>query len=362
MYKTTCTYLGILLLSIGMLLTHTAHAQEQNNDLLKYPEKIISYTQSGIKKTEDAIEKHLDSKDSLYISPNKYKLTLMVQYTNCYEYYKFTSTSNTRQSITLTPGTGDKLGVYVGWKWLFIGWSFDISKNNAKNDINLSFYTSKIGIDLFYRKRSDRFKIRDIEGFYDENERELSGYNRHFDGISVHQKGINIYYIFNNKYFSYPAAYSQTTNQRISCGSFILGLNYSEQSFNINSGKFDPKIQAHMSETLKFSDIEYKDYSINFGYTYNWVFAKNCLANISFTPAIGYKNTSFKLENGSEFIKNINFDFISRAAIVYNNSRWFLGASFVSHSYSYRKTNLSIMNGFGTINVYMGINLFRRPL
>lgn len=359
MYKSAYTYLGALLLSIVSFLPHAVRAQERG-DLFKYPEKIIGYTQSGIKKTEDAIEKHLDRKDSLYISPNKYKLTLMVQYTNSYEYYKFTSTGDTRQSITLTPGTGDKLGVYVGWKWLFVGWSFDISKNNAKNDINLSFYTSKIGIDLFYRKRSDRFRISDIDGFHDADGRELGNYNRGFDGISVYQKGINVYYIFNNKRFSYPAAYSQSTNQRISCGSFILGLNYAEQSFNINPGKFDARIQAGMSEALKISDVKYKDYSINFGYTYNWVFAKNCLANISFTPAIGYKNTSFKLEDGSEFIKNINFDFISRAAIVYNNSKWFIGTSFVSHAYSYRKTNLSIVNGFGTINVYMGINLFRR--
>ena len=90
------------------------------------------------------------------------------------------------------------------------------------------------------------------------------------------------------------------------------------------------------------------------------MFAKDYLANISLTPSIGYKDTKFKLENGKNFINNINFDLISRAALVYNNARYFVGLSIVSHTYSYRKTGLSIVNGFGTINIYTGINLFKK--
>ncbi len=336
----------------------SADAQSDSTRLHKYPEKIITYTHDKVKKAEEAISKHLDQKDSLYISPNKYKVTLMTQYINSYEFYRFTS-ANKKQSITLLPDNSDKIGIYIGWKWLFLGWAFDLNRQTSKTDWNFSFYTSKIGIDLFYRKRSNGFKIRELKGFRDKNDIEIDDYNRTFDGISVSQRGVNVYYIFNNKHFSYPAAYSQTTNQRISCGTFILGLNYSEQSFDINTEKFDNDIKENMLPDFKFNKVRYKDYSINFGYSYNWVFAKNCLANISMTPAIGYKNTSFRLENGKEFIKNINFDLISRAAIVYNNSKFFIGASVISHTYSYRKSSLSIVNGFGTLNIYTGINLFR---
>lgn len=354
------TMLPLLIATAFILCSTPCVAQEEKDNILfKFPEKILGYTQLGFKTTEKLIDKYLDQKDSIYISPNKYKLTLMLQYTNAYEFYRF-SAPESKQSFTLSPDNNDKIGIYIGWKWLFLGWSFDINRYKAKTDWNFSFYTSKVGVDIFYRKRDKGFKITDINGFKDNAGNEIKTHNRIFDGISVTQRGFNVYYIFNNKRFSYPAAYSQTTNQRISCGTFILGFNYAEQSFNVGSDKLDANIQAVISPHLKFNNVEYKDYSINLGYSYNWVFAKNCLANISVTPAIGYKNTSFRFEGGKDFIKNINFDLITRVGLVYNNSRYFIGISHISHTYSYRKDNLSIINGFGTLNIYTGINLFKK--
>ena len=60
------------------------------------------------------------------------------------------------------------------------------------------------------------------------------------------------------------------------------------------------------------------------------------------------------------FLSSINFDLITRAAIVYNNSRYYAGASLVAHTYSYTKNSLSILNGFGVINVYFGVNFWRK--
>lgn len=320
---------------------------------------IIDYTQKGLHKAEEIIDEKLDKKDSLYVVPNIYNMTVMTQYSYNYEYYRFTSRDNS-QSISLRPENGNKMGLYIGWKWLYLGWSFDMTKNNAKEDINLSFYTAKLGIDLLYRRRDRGFKLYETEGFTNDYGQKIRDYRRAFDGFSTMQKGINVYYIFNNKRFSYPAAYSQTTNQRISAGSFILGLTYNEQTFRFNYQNIDPKLLARLNSELKFEKVKYKDFCINFGYSYNWVFARNLLANISLTPGVGYKNSSLKINDSKEFISNINIDFITRAAVVYNNSRYYIGASFVSHTYSYRKSKLSVINGYGTINVYTGINFWRK--
>ena len=328
--------------------------------ILKYPGYIIDYTSKGIKFTNDVIDKHLDSKDTRYITPNLYKWTFMLQYSDCYEYYKF-SARNTPQSITLSPDNRNKLGVYVGWKWIFLGWSFDLGRHNTKADWNFSFYTAKVGIDVFHRKTGENFKLRKLSGFTDPiSGKDIIPQQRLFDGISVEQTGVNLYYIFNNKKFSYPAAYSQTGNQRISCGSFILGFSYSRQSFEMDITKFEDKIKEAMPSSMNFKRIKYHDYSINAGFSYNWVFAKNCLANLSLTPAIGYKRSRISTDEDKSIFNNINIDFVSRAAIVYNNSRFFVGASLVSHTYTYRKKALSIVNGFGVFNVYTGVNLFRK--
>ena len=112
--------IAILLTTILLFVGSSSRAQEFGETLLKYPEKIIDLTQMGIEKTEGIIHKYLDQKDTLYITPNKYKLTLMAQYTNSYEYYRFSQPTK-GQSITLMPESSDKIGFYVGWKWIFLG-------------------------------------------------------------------------------------------------------------------------------------------------------------------------------------------------------------------------------------------------
>ena len=67
-----------------------------------------------------------------------------------------------------------------------------------------------------------------------------------------------------------------------------------------------------------------------------------------------------KTDDDRSILNNINADLVSRAAIVYNNSRYFVGASIVSHTYTYHRSALSIVNGFGIVNVYTGVNLFRK--
>ena len=356
--RLTALLLFLQLPSANSQAQKTMHLDSLN--VLKYPGYIIDYTQKGIEYTDKVIEKYLDERDTRYKTPDLYKWKFMLQYSNYYEYYKF-SARNNAQSITLSPDNRNKMGVYVGWKWIFLGWMFNLDRHNTKNDWNFSFYTAKVGIDVFHRKTGENFKLRKLSGF----KNPVSGDNlvpqqRLFDGISVEQSGVNIYYIFNNKKFSYPAAYSQSTNQRRSCGTFIMGGSYSRQSFQMDITKFDNNIRESMHQSLNFNRIKYHDISINAGYSYNWVFAKNCLANISLTPAIGYKHSSIKSEEIRSIFKNINADLVSRAALVYNNSRWFVGMSLVSHTYTYRKSALSIINGFGVVNVYSGINFFRK--
>jgi hypothetical protein len=51
-------------------------------------------------------------------------------------------------------------------------------------------------------------------------------------------------------------------------------------------------------------------------------------------------------------------DFILRAGVVYNNSKYFAGTSFVGRSYDYYRDNFSMNNGFGTLQVYAGFNFY----
>lgn len=82
---------------------------------------------------------------------------------------------------------------------------------------------------------------------------------------------------------------------------------------------------------MKVNNIKYTNANISFGYAYNWVFARNCLACLSLTPAIAYKASDVDAETheGKTWYGNFNLDFLIRAGVVYNNGKYFVGTSFV---------------------------------
>ena len=284
----------------------------------------------SIKFTGEEIKKagaKLNTIDTTYISPNKYNLAFMLEQSSWYEHYRLGS--NDGQSLNFAPNINTKLGVYFGWRWIFLGLSFDIKdligkgKEKApRKEIVFNLYSAKFGVDLYYRKTGSDFNI----------------------------KGLNAYWIFNHKRFSYPAAYSQSTNQRKSCGSLLAGFSYSQHNISFDHTQLPEEMQQQLSPSLKFHSLRYTDYNLSVGYGYNWVFAKNCLLNISLLPAIAYKKARINdqpTQSGTDWaqwIRDINFDLITRAGITWNNSKYYVGASLVLHTYDYRKPTFSMTN------------------
>lgn len=371
-------YLLLFLLLFPLCLS----AQEEKRDTLGQERKrLVSTLADGVVGLTDDVAtvvrhtgrkirrevKDFNAIDTTYISPNLYNLAFMLEHSTWYEHYQLGNNSGSQsQRLNFSPTLGTKLGIYFGWRWIFLGYTFDVedlfgdNKNKPKKkEMSLNIYSSKFGIDLYYRKTGSDFKLRSHEGF---NLNTPPFRNLHFDGLQSSIKGLNAYWIFNHRKFSYPAAYSQSTNQRRSAGSFMAGFSYSQHRISFDAGKLPPAILGQLSYGLRFDNIKYSDYSLGFGYGYNWVFAKNWVSNLSLLPGIGYKKSriddhDFKSES---WIKDINFDLITRAGIVYNNAKYFVGASLVLHTYDYRKPNLSVTNSFGTLRIYAGFNFWKK--
>lgn len=195
-----------------------------------------------------------------------------------------------------------------------------------------------------------------------------------FGGLTSTIKGFNLYYIFNHRRFSYPAAFSQSTIQRRSAGSPLLGIGYTQHSLDVNWGELNRVISNRLGNqvpanpidsTLMFSEVKYTDISISGGYAYNWVFARNWVLAGSLSLALAYKRSKGDVTQRSFSINdfkfsNINVDGIGRFGVVWNNSKWYVGMSTILHAYNYRRSNFSTNNFFGSINLYAGFNFGRK--
>lgn len=358
-----------LVLYISLLVSFSLQAQSKKagitvNDSIQ-EDSVTTPKPSAFKR---AIKKFMNFSDfdTLYISPNRYNYALMATHFSNFEYYSVTSEFPQPQKLSFSPNPHNKIGLYFGWRWIFLGWSVDIDdiyrKTNRKNkgtEFDLSLYSSKLGVDIFYRRTGNNYKIHKIRGFYDEIP---SDYSEDFSGLKVDIKGLNLYYIFNNRKFSYPAAFSQSTNQRRNAGTFIAGFSISKHNLDFDYQQLPAYIQERMNPGMKVNKIKYTNANISFGYAYNWVFARNCLACLSLTPAIAYKASDVDAETqeGKAWYSKFNLDFLLRAGVVYNNGKYFVGTSFVGKNYNYHRNNFSLDNGFGTLQVYVGFNFHLR--
>lgn len=361
-----------------------AHAQLPNDSLCVKPDSTHFQHIDGLsrfkrmkKKVKHAgsivyrFIKSFDDYDTTYISPNYYNFTAMGQNTNFFQTYKLMGrdAEGNVQSISTKPAPNVKVGPYFGWRWIFLGYTFDITHPRAlgkSSEFNFSLYSSMLGCDFVYIKNSGDFRLRRTEGF--EGVENKAFYNYPFTGLDASTTSFSAYYVFNHRHFSYPAAYNQSTVQRKSCGSVMLGLGFSKQHISFDYHKLPSVLigeegDEKIVEELKFSSIDYNYYYASVGYAYNWVFARNWLLGVSVMPSVGIRKAKGEKIKGNEVfldLKNFSFDCTSRFGLVWNNAHWFAGGSFISHLYAYRKNRLSLTNSVNFANIYVGFFFNRK--
>ncbi len=309
--------------------------------------------------------------DTSYVEPQHYKFCTTLMSTYFFETYIIKNKSG--HSLVLAPEARVKFGPYIGWSFLFWGYTVDLAyiSANKKRELDLSVYTSMLGVDFFMRNSGKDYKIRSLD-MGDEVDTDAIE-DVPFDGLNVSITGLNAYIIPNHKRFSYPAAFTQSTCQRRSAGSFMFGGGYTRHTLDFDYNKLRqtvdeklPEISEKLDSGMLFNTVKYTDVSISAGYGYNWVFSKNWLLSVSLSAALGYKHSTgdrwlsdFNILRDFSF-SNISIDGVGRFGLIWNNSKWYFGAYSVVHSYNYKKSQFETSNYFGNVNVYIGINFGRK--
>ena len=166
----------LILFLLVFLHASYLNAQEEKQDSVGTEQrKVMSMVTdglvTGVRYTEEKIKQvghQINAIDTNYISPNLYNLAFMLEHSTWYEHYKLgTNQNNQIQNLNFSPNLGTKMGIYFGWRWIFLGYTFDIedlfgdNKNKPKKkEMSLNIYSSKFGVDLFYRKTGSDFKLR----------------------------------------------------------------------------------------------------------------------------------------------------------------------------------------------------------
>ena len=154
----------LILFVLVFLHASYLNAQEEKQDSVGIEQKrvmtrLTDGLTTGMRYTEDKLKevgKHINDIDTNYISPNLYNLAFMLEHSTWYEHYQLGTNQNYQtQKLNFSPNLGTKMGIYFGWRWIFLGYTFDIedlfgdNKNKPKKkEMSLNIYSSKFGVVL----------------------------------------------------------------------------------------------------------------------------------------------------------------------------------------------------------------------
>jgi hypothetical protein len=206
----------------------------------------------------------------------------------------------------------DNIGALATYRGYGFGYSFK-PRRGRKNDgeFNFRFFCRRFGIETDF-SRATSFSCDIHHGD--------SVLNIERGDIDYKMRIFSIYYVFNNKKFSFPAAFDKSYTQVCSCGSPLLGISYVDA--NMKTSKHDFELHSQTA-------------GIGCGYGYNFVTKRKFLIHASLIPTfLLWENNEVYTSQGPADLKYkiTDIGIYFRAAASYNFERTYLGADYVLYT------------------------------
>lgn len=266
---------------------------------------------------------------------------------------------NENTNYILRPNGKTNLGIGFNYKFIGIGISIGLpqSQNRIKEygkttafDLQVSVFGSWFGFDGY---------IQSYKGYYLSNPKDFVNWDNEYQpqipDMSISSIGLMGFYIFNNKKFSYKAAYNKTQIQNRGAGSFILGIFAHTDAGRTENGFIPKEIKDSIQTDFDLSEFDLGSIGVSAGYMYTFVIKKKFSINLSLIPGFGVQKVSLKALDGAGSIKTQPAaQLLVRASLGYE-FKWFY-AGFVSSNVfrNFKYNNYNIDLGTTRIRFYIG--------
>ncbi|MEH0155194.1 DUF4421 family protein [Limibacter armeniacum] len=330
-------YLTLLIWSLLLLsIPHLTFSQHTD------PDKENWFVQKGKR-----IQSIYNNFDSSYIEKTAYKYALILKSGNWQDAYNLNIEHNT--NVDFKSDLNSDIGIFASYRAISLGYSVNLndlvfgeSIKRKKWEVNIA--NNILSLELFYFNNKG---LTNLKRYSDEfGTVELP---KTFKGIATDVGGIDFNYFFNNKSYSNAAAYHDVHlfKQIKSAGSLIAGASFTRHDLSFD---FSEEQGLQLPQNL---DKTYETYCLNIGYGYNYIFAKNWLANMSMIPAVGVQIDNSH-DKQQEYITLRNK---GRMAVINNKPGYFWGVKCQNITNWFFSDNYTVANTLFTFKVLYGIRL-----
>jgi hypothetical protein len=299
-----------------------------------------------------------DFSDSSNITSYRDKLGLYVYSIRKFRAYDLKN-ADLGLKLKFEPNGQTNIGLGFTYKWIVLGLGFSAPFVNKDNDIYGETKRYDIQLNLFSRYFGVSAYYQNYQGFYLSNPQDFVNWNKPYfpklDDIKCISEGISLFYWFNNKNFSYKAAYVRNEFQKKSAGGFILGAYADFDNVDAPNGFIPEDLPDTLTNIFDFRNYSTSVFGVSFGYAYTLVFLKRFFINLSAVPGIGYRNLSvdYNIKND-----NVLHDFTGtikgRFSFGYEGKHFYFGSSAIAGMESFKYEEVDISTRTGQFRIYFG--------
>jgi len=261
--------------------------------------------------------------------------------------------------LKFAPNGQTNVGLGFNYKWINLGvsTSFDfMNKDNHKYgettrfDLQLNAFSRYLGLNAHYQKYT---------GFYLSNPEDLTDWQQKFypylSDLQSSSFGLSLFYVFNNKKFSYKAAYIRNEVQKKSVGSIILGAYSDFDVVFAPSGFIPEELPDSLKPHFDFNGYSTAVFGLSFGYTYTFVVLKQFFINLSLVPGLGYRTLSiWYISSNKKTEPNLTGTLNTRMSAGYEGKHFYFGVSSYASNESFKYESVDISSNSGLLRFYLG--------
>ncbi len=244
------------------------------------------------------------------------------------------------ERLGYSPNRNLNLGAGFNHKWLGIAFAFDLPFINKDDNVRgnthsfdflLNIITKRLIIDVFYQE---------YFGYYftsprllDKTWKDGDAYPQRED-LKTTSYGLNAYYVFNHKKFSYKAAFIQTERQLKSAGSFLA--NFGANRYRLwGDSSIVPSNIAKFESTDKFKDGTFYTLAATAGYIHTFVVLQRIYATLGATGGFSANYKEYFDDNSDKVHINwsLGTSITGRFALGYNSEKFFIGTNMSFQTY-----------------------------
>jgi len=303
-------------------------------------------------------QKKINSKsDTTYIKNISNKLSVRIY--NIWKKSDLILTDiETKKSLIIKPNGSTNIGLGFNYKWMGLGIAIGMPFINNDDsiygktnrfDFQLNLYGRSLGADIYYQR---------YKGFYISNPNQFVEWpSKKYPILSdmvLFAAGASVYYFFNNKKFSYRAAFVRNEIQKKGQGSIILGAYYSVNTAYDKTGFVSDVLPDSVKKDFNINAFTSHGYGISFGYTFTFVI-KKFFINLSLVPGLGIVKSKIYTTDEVYNLKNkIATRYIIRFALGYEHKNFYLGATAYTTGSNYEYDFIKIQSQTGNIKIFFG--------